>query len=99
MSVALERLKTEVAEMKTVAQSVLTLLANVAAEIREHRAEPEELNKLADDLDAMQVQLTQAVLDNTPAAPATGSGDDPAVLGPVTVTPPAPPADEPTPEA
>lgn len=68
MSQALERLTTEVAEMKTVNESAIALLGNLSQQIRDLKDEPAALEQLANDLDAQANALAAAVSENTPAA-------------------------------
>ena len=84
LTVALDRLKAEVAEAKTVADSAKALITNLAQQIRDNALDPAALPALADALDASDTSLATAVTDNTPAAP------------PVTppVTPATPPANQ-----
>jgi hypothetical protein len=69
MSAALDRLTAEVAETKTAVASVLTLVQGLAAQIRDNIDDSDALNALADDLDASQQQIADAIAANTPAAP------------------------------
>lgn len=66
MSAALDRLTAEVAETKTAVASVLALVAGLAQQIRDNTDDPVALNKLADDLDAAQTEIADAVTANTP---------------------------------
>ena len=61
MSEALDRLTTEVSETNTVIDSALTLIANLAQQIRDAAGNPEALNGLADQLDAKANALAAAV--------------------------------------
>lgn len=70
MSEALDRIKQEVAENRTVVDSAITLISGLAQQIRDAIDDPEELNALADQLDAQQADLGAAVTANTSEAPA-----------------------------
>lgn len=65
----LERLATEVAEMKTAQQSAVTLLSNLSELIRQHADDPAALRDLADQIDSSTNELSAAVTANTPAEP------------------------------
>jgi len=65
MSEALDRLTREVQESNDAVQSAATLIAGLAQEIRDNIDDEDALNALADDLDAQQDVLAQAVSDNT----------------------------------
>jgi predicted nucleic acid-binding Zn-ribbon protein len=67
MSAELDRLTTEVAETKSAVASVLTLVAGLAQQIRDNATDPAALNALADDLDASQKDIADAITANTPA--------------------------------
>lgn len=67
MSKELDRLTTEVAEMKTVNTSAVNLLRRLATMIRENANNPAALTALADDLNASESDLAAAVAENTPA--------------------------------
>lgn len=69
MSAALDRLTQEVSETKSAIQSAITLIQGLAQQIRDNVDDSAALTALADDLDAQQTSLAQAVTDNTPAAP------------------------------
>jgi len=66
MAEELERLQQEVAETKTVIDSAIVLLGQLADLIRQNATSPAALNALADDLDAKQAQLAAAITANTP---------------------------------
>lgn len=72
MQAAIERITREVAEQKTVTDSVLTFIAGIKAQLEAAQAELAQigaasatLNQLADDLDAQQAALAAAVSENT----------------------------------
>lgn len=69
MSAALDRLTQEVAETKTAVASVLTLVAGLAQQIRDNAENPAALEALADDLDASQKEIADAITANTPETP------------------------------
>lgn len=76
MQAAIERITREVAEQKTVTQSVLTFIEGIKAQLAAAQAELAQigaasatLNQLADDLDGQQAALAAAVTANTPADP------------------------------
>lgn len=78
MSAELDRLTQEVAQTRTVVDSAIALLARLAQLIRDAASDPAKLAALADDLDAQQGALADAVTANTPAdAPAPGGTDAP----------------------
>lgn len=64
----IDNLRAAVARNTSAVDSARALLASLAQTIRDAADDPEELKKLADDLDAKTNELAQAVVDNTPAA-------------------------------
>lgn len=68
MSAALDRLTQEVAQTKDAVASVLTLVDGLAQQIRDNIDDSDALNALADDLDAQQKDIADAVTANTPPA-------------------------------
>lgn len=68
MSLELDRLTTEVAEVNTVQQSAIDLLKGLSAQIEALKLDPVALQALSDSLDASSNALAQAVVANTPAA-------------------------------
>jgi len=66
MSAELDRLTTEVGETRTVVDSAVLLLGQLADLIRANATDPAALNALADDLDRQQGDLAAAVAANTP---------------------------------
>lgn len=80
MSQALDRLKAEVAETKSVNESVRTLIGGMAEQIRtlaaNGGASDAELNQMADELDAEQAKMAQAVQANTVADPGAPPPDN-----------------------
>lgn len=78
MNDALERLKADVAEAKTIEQSAITLLNGLSQQIRDNVGDEDALNALADDLDAQNASLADAVAQNTTApADTTTTSDTP----------------------
>ncbi len=69
MDKELEVLEKEVAENSDVIASAVTLLAGLAAQIRQMKADPARLVALAAALDAQSKALADAVVANTPAEP------------------------------
>jgi type II secretory pathway component PulM len=64
---ALDALTREVEETRTVADSAIVLLKNLAQMIRDNVGNAGALTKLANDLDAKQAELATAITENTPA--------------------------------
>lgn len=66
---ALDDLTTEVAEIKTVSESAMTLIVGLKAALDEAIAsgDPAKLQALAADLDATAAALADAVAANTPS--------------------------------
>lgn len=62
----LERLTTEVTEVKTIAKSAVVLIEGIAEQIRLFKDQPAKLAALADSLDATSTELAAAVAANTP---------------------------------
>lgn len=65
----LTRLTQEVTEISDASQAAITLLSNLAEQLREAAADPAAIAALADQLDASGTALAAAVVANTPAAP------------------------------
>lgn len=63
----LDRLRTEVAETTTVAQSAITLLRGLKAKLDAAIGNDAALKALADELDAKTNELSAAIVENTPA--------------------------------
>lgn len=76
MTAAMDRLTAEVTETRSSVTAVLALVAGLAEQIRTNAQDPVALNALADELDASQASIAEAVTANTPAAnePAPGEG-------------------------
>ena len=68
MSTIVEKIRSEVEKNTAVVQSVITLVTNMAEQIRATQADEVALNTLADDLDKSANDLAAAVAANTPAA-------------------------------
>lgn len=67
MALDFQNLEREVSEQGTVVQSAVTLLQQVAQDIRDNADNQRKINALADQLDAQAQALAQAVAANTPA--------------------------------
>ncbi len=67
MSAAVESVKNEVAELKTVGASTVALLGRLSQMIKENAEDPAALRAIADDLHAQRSVLADAVVANTPA--------------------------------
>lgn len=65
----LTQITDEVAENTSAVESAVTLLSTLAEEIRSNASDPMALAALADQLDANNRTLADAVLANTPSAP------------------------------
>ena len=72
--VDLSRLESEVAEVKTVAESAKTLIEGLATELRNMPATQAAINAMADKLDAESNALAEAVAANTPAVEPPAEG-------------------------
>ncbi len=68
MSAAVDRMRDEVAEIKTVVGSAKALLESISQQLRDLKDDPAAIEALADDLDAARAELASAVADNTPPA-------------------------------
>jgi uncharacterized protein YoxC len=66
MSAALDRLTEEVNQTSTAVDSVLALVGGLADQIRALQDDPAKLAALADELDAKQAAIADAVAANTP---------------------------------
>lgn len=69
MSKELDDLATEVAEIKTVAESAVVTITNLAQMVRDAGTDATKLKALAADLDASAKSLGDAIVAGTPAAP------------------------------
>ena len=68
MSVELDALTVKVQETTTVAQSAITLINGLAAQIADLKDDPAALQALADSLGASSTALAAAITANTPQA-------------------------------
>lgn len=68
---ALDNLKREVQENREVLQSAVALIQGLSQRIRDNVGNEAELQALADELDTQSNTLAAAVVENTPADPAT----------------------------
>jgi hypothetical protein len=69
MAFSLARIEASVARDKTVNESAVTLLGQLSQMIRDTAGDEAKANELADQLDAQQQALADAIVANTPAAP------------------------------
>ncbi len=69
MALNFSRVEQEVSEISSVVDSAVTLLQQVAQEIRDSAGNQAKLDKLATDLDAKATALAEAIAANTPADP------------------------------
>jgi hypothetical protein len=83
MSAQLDRLITDTATIKTLAQSTATFIAGLAGQIHAGSGDQATMEALATDLEASAKTISDALVANTPVAP-SGLG-----AGPVAATPPA----------
>ena len=85
MDQAIARLLASVSAQSAVIASATTLLGGLAQQIREAADDPEQLNQLADTIDAQTKDLSRAIAENTnaaneiPADPSKVAGTDTAV--------------------
>lgn len=84
MSVEVDDLVAKVSALSGVVPSVVTLLSDLAAQLRSSAGDRAKILALATEVETRKNELAKAVTDNTPAP----------VPGP---TPPPPPEPEPTP--
>lgn len=75
MSQQLDKLSQEVTQTTTVIDSAITLINGLSQQIRESVDDPAKLLDLANQLDAKQVALAEAVAANTPTPAAPPAGD------------------------
>jgi hypothetical protein len=68
MALDLTRLEAAVERDTTVNQSAITLLSQLSQLVRDTAGDPAKVTALADQLDAQQQALADAVTANTPAA-------------------------------
>lgn len=76
MTQALDRLTAEVAEQRSATGSLIALVGGLADQLRQNAGDEEAIMTLADDLDAQQQEIADAVSANTPEAEAP-SGETP----------------------
>lgn len=69
MALDLSRLSAEIAENNSAITSAVTLINQIAQELRDAAGNQDAVNALADQLDAQSNNLAAAVVANTPAAP------------------------------
>jgi hypothetical protein len=69
MTAALDRISEEVTDIGNVVDGAVTLINNLAQEIRDNIGSEPALNALADTLDAKARALAEAVAANTTSAP------------------------------
>jgi hypothetical protein len=79
MSNQLQRLTDEVRQTSTVMASAAVLIAGLSAQLRDAASDPAAITKLADDLDASQKSLSDAIVAYTPSSsdPSTPIGGAP----------------------
>jgi uncharacterized protein YoxC len=65
MTAALDKLTQEVEETKTAVDSAITLIGGLAQQIRDLKDDPAKLEALANELDAKQKAIADAVAANT----------------------------------
>ncbi len=70
MALDRSRLSSEIAENNSAIQSAVTLINQIAQELRDAAGNQDAVNALADQLDAQSNALAAAVVANTPAEPA-----------------------------
>jgi hypothetical protein len=70
MSVEMDKLTAEVQETKTIEESAILLIQGLATRLTEIANDPAAILALADELDASQRALADAVQANTPTPPA-----------------------------
>jgi hypothetical protein len=62
----LDPLANEVTETKTIMESAVVLIEGIAAQLEEHKNEPAEIQRIADELNESSEKLAAAVQANTP---------------------------------
>lgn len=68
LNMTLQDITTKVAAQKTVLDSAVELLKKLAQLVRDNANDPAALQALADSIDANTGEISQAIVDNTPAA-------------------------------
>lgn len=80
MQEQIDHLKESVARHTSIVSGILALITGLANKLREAADDPDEVQSLADEIDAQSDSLAAAIVLNTPSAdepPAeTGAGDD-----------------------
>ena len=71
MPEVIEQITLEVSDLKTAKDSAIALIKKFAAKVLEFKDAPDQLEALANEMDAASNELGQAVIDNTEAEPAT----------------------------
>lgn len=85
MSAALDRITASITNANSTVDAAITLIANLADEIRARVDDSVALNALADELDAEQKKLADAIVTNTPEQPSAPANQPPAdSLTPIT---------------
>lgn len=64
----IDRMKQSVSKLTDAKNGVVAIVQGLAQQIRDSADDPEELKKLADEIDANATDLGQVVVDNTRAA-------------------------------
>ena len=73
MTAAVAKMTTAVERDKSVNDGAITLLGQLSTALRNNASDPTAINALADQLDASQQALADAIVANTPAEAAVGS--------------------------
>lgn len=67
MSAAIDRLRDDVQQLKSVDESLKQLVLTLAQLVRDNAEDPVALRAIADDVEAQVADITGFVRDNTPA--------------------------------
>lgn len=70
MSAALDRLTADVADTKTAVASLIAVVDDLAAQVKNAADDSTALNALSDQLDQVKTDISTAVVANTPEPPA-----------------------------
>jgi len=70
MTVELDALTAEVADIETQSDSIIALVNGLAAQLAASKEDPAAIQALADSLKAKAAAIAAAVVANTPVAPA-----------------------------
>ena len=70
MTVELDALTAEVADIETQSDSIIALVNGLAAQLAAAKEDPAAIQSLADSLKAKAAAIAAAVVANTPVAPA-----------------------------